>query len=364
MTPVVPRKKSRRITLADVAERAGVSVATASVAITGRPSGNCRVSPAVAEKIRAVARELHYRPNLQARSLSTQRTHTVAVLIKRAAWHNAMDYVGAAQKVLRSHGYTESFMLHDNEAAKERAHLELALQRNVEGILALPLIDPDGNANVDLYNQLHTEEKIPIVQLGLALPGCVAPSVTADLERGVAKTVTLLHALGHRRIALLTRPDYDVEVQLNPNQYVHRVYLGYRSGVAQAGIQQQILTFDRPKLDASEAFDSCNALGAQVAEMSDRPTAVIAVTLYAAGGLISGLASKGVKVPDDVSVVSCGEQPFAKMMRPSIATIAEPIEKMGTVGSEMLLKMIDGKTVDSVSMMPAIELRQSVRDLT
>jgi LacI family transcriptional regulator len=363
MTPVAPRKKSRRVTLADVAQQAGVSVATASVAITGRPSGNCRVSPAVAEKIRAVARELHYRPNLQARSLSTQRTNTIAMLIKRAAWHNAMEYVGAAQKILRSHGYSESFMLHDNEAAKERDHLELALQRNVEGILALPLIVPDGNANVDLYNQLHSEEKIPIVQLGLALPGCVAPSVTADVERGVAKTVTLLYALGHRRIALVTRPDYDAEPQLNPNQFVRRVYVGYRSGVAQSGIQEQVLTFARPKVDASEQFDACVTLGAQIAQMSDRPTALIAVSLYAAGGLIPGLFSKGVRVPDDISVVSCGEQPFAKMMRPAIASIVEPIEKMGTAGSEMLLKMIDGKAVESISMMPAIELRQSVREL-
>jgi len=78
------KAKTKRITLADVAAKAGVSVATASVAITGRRSGNCRVSPAVAEKIRAVAHELHYRPNLQARNLSTQRTHNVAMLIKRA----------------------------------------------------------------------------------------------------------------------------------------------------------------------------------------------------------------------------------------------------------------------------------------
>src|SRR5438552_11656327 len=86
----VSKLRSKRVTLADVAAKAGVSVATASVAITGRPSGNCRVSPAVAEKIRRAARQLNYHPNLQARNLSTQRTHTIALLIKRAAWHNAM----------------------------------------------------------------------------------------------------------------------------------------------------------------------------------------------------------------------------------------------------------------------------------
>ena len=135
-----PRAK-RRVTLADVAAKAGVSVATASVAITGRPSGNCRVSPAVAERIRRAARALNYRPNLQARNLSTQRTHTVAILVKRAAWHNAMFYVAAAQRVLRERGYMETCTLYpDNLIETERANLDLCIERRVEGIIAIFLV--------------------------------------------------------------------------------------------------------------------------------------------------------------------------------------------------------------------------------
>jgi len=211
----VRKKRVKRVTLADVAALAGVSVATASVAITGRPSGNCRVSPAVAEKIRRAAKELHYRPNLQARSLSTQRTRTIAMLIKRSSWHNAMYYVGAAQRVLRSRGYSET-------------------------ILALPLIDPDGKANVEMYNRLHTEEKIPVVQLALALPGCVAPSVSIDVIKGVAKTVTLLHAMGHRRIAMATLAGYDDATELTPHFFAQQVYRGYRQGMAELNLSEQL----------------------------------------------------------------------------------------------------------------------------
>src|SRR6478672_6156629 len=132
----------RRVTLADVAAKAGVSVATASVAITGRPSGNCRVSPAVAEKIRAAARELNYRPNLYARNLSTQRTNVVAMLVKRSTWHNAMFYLTTAQRVLRQKGYTEFFLvLPDDHLESERQQLEMCIERQVEGIIILPLID-------------------------------------------------------------------------------------------------------------------------------------------------------------------------------------------------------------------------------
>src|SRR3954465_15726383 len=121
-------RRSKRVTLADVAAKAGVSVATASVAITGRPSGNCRVSAEVAERIRAAARELNYRPNMQARSLSTQRTNTIAVLIKHAAWQNAMNFLSPVQRVLRQRGFPETFMLHpDNLLETERQQLEICI---------------------------------------------------------------------------------------------------------------------------------------------------------------------------------------------------------------------------------------------
>jgi len=68
-------------------------------------------------------------------------------------------------------------------------------------------------------------------------------------------------------------------------------------------------------------------------------------------------------VPEDISVIACGDQPFARMMRPAVATIIEPLEKMGAAASEMLLKMIEGGTVESITMLPAIELRESVREL-
>ena len=211
------KTKTKRVTLADVAAKAGVSVATASVAITGRPSGNCRVSPAVAEKIRRAARALNYRPNLQARNLSTQRTHTVALLIKRAAWHNAMFYVSVAQRLLRQHGYLEMCTLSpDNRLESERASIELCLERRVEGILAIPLIDLEGKANVELFNQVDREEGIPVVQLGLALPGCVAPAVVTDETDGILRGVKLLHAMGHRRIAHVTIRGYEDPAPLNP----------------------------------------------------------------------------------------------------------------------------------------------------
>src|SRR5688572_20940535 len=199
----VAKIQRKRVTLGDVAAKAGVSVATASVAITGRPSGNCRVSTAVAEKIRRAARQLNYRPNIYARNLSTQRTHTVAMLVKRSNWHNAMYFLASAQRVLRERGYTEIFLMHLNDQLEsEREHIELALDRRVEGILIMPVIAREGGGtNCALLNEVHEEDGIPVVQMTLALPDCVAPAVTVDETGGVYDAVKRLRALGHTRIA-------------------------------------------------------------------------------------------------------------------------------------------------------------------
>ena len=358
-----PRAK-RRVTLADVAAKAGVSVATASVAITGRPSGNCRVSPAVAEKIRRAARALNYRPNLQARNLSTQRTHTVAILIKRAAWHNAMLYVAAAQRILRHRGYLETCSLApDNRLESEATNLELCIERRVEGIITMPVIDVEGRANVQLYNQICHEEQIPIVQLGLSLPECLAASVVIDEVEGVFGAVRLLHAMGHRRIAHATVGGFDNPNPLNPYRVAHLRYMGYRRGVAELGLVEQVFRPDVFVRNTDELFENAVALSPQVAAASPRPTAVVTFSDYTAAGLIVGLSAAGVRVPEQVSVLGIGGQPFGRMLRPALSTIAPQYELMGESATNLLLDMIEGRAeAKSISIPPKLAMRDSVID--
>ena len=360
----LPKPFRKRVTLADVAAKAGVSVATASVAITGRPSGNCRVSVEVAERIRAAARELNYRPNIQARSLSTQRTNTVAMLIKRAAWHNAMYYVSAMQRMLRARGYAETFMLHpDNRLETEREQLETCIERRVEGIIIIPVIDLQGHCNVELLNQIHRDEGIPIVQLGLALPGCIAPAVTMDEIQGVSGGVRLLHAMGHRRIAHATMPGYDDPEYLNPYRQAHLRYLGYRKAVTDLGMREQVFAIEGDYSEIALLYDRAREMAAQVAAAVPRPTAVITFTDYTAAGLVSGLFDLGLRVPDDISVLAVGEQPFDRMLRPALSTLAPQFDKIGEVATQTLLQMIDGKPGESTAVAPSLIMRDSVREL-
>ena len=365
MATQLARSRSKRVRLADVAAAAGVSVATASVAITGRRSGNCRVSPAVAEKIRRTAAQLKYRPNLQARNLSTQRTRTIALLIKRPAWHNAMLYVSSAQRVLSEAGYTEVVMLQpDHTVESERAHIDLCIERQVEGVIAIPLIDLEGRANVDAFNKLYQEEGIPVVQLGLALEGCVAPSIMTDEVGGIAQAVRLLHAMGHRQIAYATNNGYDNPAPLNPYRIAHLRYLGYLQAVRELGLNERVLVASERCLSVDMMYDQSVKLGRQVASSkTNRPTAIIAFSDFTAAGLIAGLGDAGLAVPQQVSILAIGDQPFGRMLRPALTTLSPQFERMGELATQTLLTMIDGGEGASAAVLPSLVMRDSIAEL-
>jgi len=356
------RSKRKRVTLADVAAKAGVSVATASVAMTGRPSGNCRVSAEVAEKIRAAARELNYRPNMQARSLSTQRTHTIAVLIKRAAWQNAMHYLAPVQRLLRQRGYLETFVLHpDNKIDTEREQLEMCVQRRVEGIVTIPLIDLDGRTNQHLVDQIHREEGIPIVQLGITLPNCAAPSFISDDVEGVRGAVRLLHSMGHQHIAHVTIPGYDYSDALNPFRQAHLRYLGYRSGMAELGLREVVFSARGACTELEMLYDRGIETAEQLLATTPRPTAVIAFSDFSAAGVITGLHRAGTSVPADISVLGVGDHRFARMLHPALTALAPQFERMGELATQALLNMIDGAPAESAAVPPELVMRDTVR---
>src|SRR5689334_2615471 len=350
--------RRKRVTLADVAAKAGVSVATASVAITGRPSGNCRVSAEVAERIRAAARELNYRPNIQARNLSTQRTHIVAILIKRVAWQNAMHFLAPIQRLLRERGYIETFMLHpDDQIATEREQLEMCIERRVEGVIMLPLIDLEGRTNVDLVNQIHREEGIPVVQLGITLPDCAAPSFISDEVEGVRSAVRMLHAMGHRRIAHVTIPGYDNADLLNPFRQAHLRYVGYRKGMAVIGLSEMLFCSPDECTELELLYDRGIEAAQQLIGATPRPTAIIACSDFTAAGVTKGLLNANARVPDDFSVLGVGDHRFARMLHPALTTLAPQFERMGALAAQTLLKMIDGGDGESVALPPALLMR-------
>jgi LacI family transcriptional regulator len=184
--------------------------------------------------------------------------------------------------------------------------------------------------------------------------------VVNDEAEGVFGAVRLLHAMGHRRIAHATIRGFDNPQPLNPYRIAYLRYEGYRRGMAELGLTEELFFPQELVRSTDELFDNAVKLAPQLVSASPRPTAVITFSDYTAAGLIAGLSDAGVRVPQDISILGVGEQPFDRMLRPALSTLAPQYEKMGETATNLLLDMIEGRQVQSVAILPKIAMRDSV----
>jgi LacI family repressor for deo operon, udp, cdd, tsx, nupC, and nupG len=357
-----PRKlKARKVvTLRDVAERAGVSVATACSAISGRVSGNSRVSPDVAAKIRRAAKELRYRTNVHAQRLSSTRTRTVALVVKCSAWHNMIWPIMAVEETLRRNQSDEIFLLHRDEIAAENRHLEMCLENRVSGILIFPLIDINSDHHSKMINEILVRESIPVVQLGLALPNCKAPAVIIDEAQGTYRAVLELAKLGHRSIAHLTLPGCRNPSNANPYLHAYRRYNGYKRAMSELGLAEQLVMLSEEDSTSERAFDGGMRIAAELAKLSSSPTAIVAYSDVLAAAAIAGVQTAGKRVPQDMSIIGIDKSPLTEAVLPSPALVAFPHEEMGRVGTDMLFKMMEGQRINTRLLNPSIEPGQTM----
>lgn len=346
-SPVVSAKinrmagKSKGVTLRDVAARAGVSVATASVAIAGRPSGNCMVSEPVARRIRSIAKELRYRPNIYAQRLSKRNSHTIALVIKSSIWHNIMWSIGGVQQVFKDKGYEEIFCMHPNSLEAESRHLERCLEARVKGMLVFPLLGMDGKTNAAKCNEIAELEQVPIVQIGIALPGCRVPSVVADEQQGVYDAVQRLAQLGHKRITHITLDGYAGASPASPFMHAHQRYRGYEQAMSELNLKQHVLTID-PNLPLDNSFESAVELTRKLLTGRTPPTAMVVYSDTLAAAALTGARATGLQVPEDVSIVGVDKSAFTDVVRPKLGMVMLPHHELGMRGAQMLLDMIDG----------------------
>ncbi len=179
----------------DVANRAGVSVATVS-AVFNKSS---YVSPALEEKVQKAIRELNYTPNLLARSMAKQKTLTLGVLIPDAANPFFPEIVRGIEDCANAAGYSILLGSSDNQTQKEEVYLQLFLSKRVDGIL---LVKAPGEMSAEMLASLRRNTP-PVVLVDREYPALSADTVVADdFGGGFAATNHLLE-LGHTRIGLV-----------------------------------------------------------------------------------------------------------------------------------------------------------------
>jgi LacI family transcriptional regulator len=329
MSREVSQVSPRRVTLAEVAERAGVSRTTASLVLAGR-GRELRISRIVEERVTEAAKELEYRPNIVSRGLRTGTTRTIGFVSDTVATTRlAGDMIKGALEAAREHGMLLFIGETEGEADLERGLLAAMHDRQVDGIVYASMF----TRAVKVPATLTTG---PAVLLNaVAKRVSTIPSVLPDeTEAGRAAARVLLDA-GHRAgIHLIGAGPRVRDVPPEALAGVERL-TGIREVLAGAKVR---IASGRVCADwqPEYGYEATRDLLEQT-----RPRALICLNDRLAVGTYQALDDFGLKVPADVSVISFDDHPVATWIRPKLTTIALPHYELGRKAVEVLLAEIN-----------------------
>jgi LacI family transcriptional regulator len=312
-----------RVTIRDVADRAGVSAMTVSRVINDSP----RVSGETRRRVEAAIADLGYVPNRLARGLSGRKTGAVGLLVADVANPFFTLVVRGAEEVAWRAGYHLILCNTQANLEREREYLEDMIAFQVEGLLIAPVGDRS-RPNV----RVLARNKVPFVLIDRSISGFEADLVQGDSIAGARRLVEHLIGLGHRRIAMITETD-DVSTARDRLQ-------GYRDALAAAGIEPRPeLVEETSAIDPDAAYDATLRL----LELPEPPTAIFTVNNIVAVGVVEAARARGIEIPDDLALVCFDDIEHVSRLHPFLTVMAQPAETFGTIAMQLLLDRLAGR---------------------
>ncbi len=312
---------SPRVTIHDVADAAGVSVATVSKVINARYG----VAKSTSQRVQAVIDQLGYESSLVARSMRSHKTHVIGILVAEFEPFSTEILKGAASALADTDyellAYTGA--RHSGGAGWERRYLSRLSGTLIDGAL---IVTP---------TVVNASAGVPVVAIDPHEGPLGPPTVDSDnLTGGLLATRHLLE-LGHRRIGFIGgRADLASSALREA---------GYRQALADAGIEVD------PALISTGDYelDSSRGSAHELLSLLHRPTAIFAANDISAIAAMETAREMGLDVPADVSIVGFDDIPEASATTPPLTTVHQPIKRMGAAGIEMLVRLIEGRAVES-----------------
>ena len=329
-------------TIKDVAARAGVSVTTVSHVV----NGTRHVSAKGRQGVEAAIRELAYVPNAMARSLKSNTTSTLGMLIPNSSNPYFAEIVRIVEERCFGAGYTLVLCNTHDEPRRQSVYLQVLAERRIDGLIVVST----GGDN-SLVTQLeHLRVPTVLVDREIADPHCDLVE-TAHMQGGLLAARHLL-SLGHKRIACIGGP-----VGVNPSE--QRIE-GWRMALAEAGAAPTITDglLWRGGFTSQGGYEAMHA----ILRAEAVPSAVFACNDLMAIGALRAAHESDLRVPDELSIVGFDDIELAAYTSPALTTVAQPMERIGALAVDMLLERVGGKRRDARKVVLQPELR--VRDST
>jgi LacI family repressor for deo operon, udp, cdd, tsx, nupC, and nupG len=335
------------VRLADVATQAGVSEATVSRVLNGKPG----VSAARRAAVVAALDRLGYERPLRLRQRSAGLVGLITPELDNPIFPT---FAQAIERELMRQGYTPVLCTQTPGGATEDEFTDLLVERGVSGILNVSGLHADSTASPDRYTRLR-DAGIPLVLINGYLPGVPAPFVSVDERAASRLAVSHLVELGHRRLGLAVGPRRYVPVirKLDGFSTAVQELLGPYEGDAERLGGSGGGAAGRPGGSAEDAGDSAPLVqhsifsveGGQVAGgvLLDRGcTGIVCGSDLMALGVIRAARSRGLAVPRDISVVGFDDSPLMAFTDPPLTTVRQPVAAMSTAAVRALLEEIAG----------------------
>ncbi|MGQ9629508.1 MAG: LacI family DNA-binding transcriptional regulator [bacterium] len=305
-----------------MAKVAGVSTWTVSSALRNNP----RVKEETRQRVKAVARNLGYRPNALARALALQRSDLVALVVPDITNPFYGEIVRAVQKFGHSHNY--NIVLGDTEynSEDERAFIKALMDGKVEGFIIQP---EENEINYECFDELN-RYGIPFVLLR-DVPGVKADCVMPDNEEAAYMVTRHLINLGYRDIVYVG----SVSLGLTNRERL----AGYRRALREAELEYLNSKAIETQLTVEEGYK----VGRNLLEKAPNPRAIIAFNDVLAVGILAAAKDLGRKVPDDLAVVGFGDTVYAAGSLVPLTTVDFPKYELGIRAIELLDKRIRQK---------------------
>lgn len=328
-----------RATLVQVAERAGVSLASTSRALHG--SG---ASAAMVERVRAAAAELGYSPDVIGRSLRMKKTFQIAFAVADIGNPVYVEMMSAVHRVLAPHGYRVVTMITGDTTASTTELVRSLSGGFVDGMILSPLRTDDA-----LIEAIR-EQQVPVVVVGRPLGDHGIDSVSTDSTDGIGRALHHLEEIGRRRVGFLNGP-----LDTTPGE------------ARQRGFEADTATFESTAVEVADDFTVAAgvvaarrllAAGARDGEPLD---AVVAANDLLAIAVIRAARERGLSVPADLAVAGMDDTEFGRVFQPSLTSVSLGSAERGRAAARIILNLAEGHDggTQQVLVEPELIVRES-----
>ena len=307
-----------KVTIVEVAEKAGVSLGTVSRVI----NNDVHVAPETRERVSAVMREMKYVANRQARSLKGSKTNVIGMLVPDLGTGYIGEIIHGIDAELALHQLDLMLFTTHRAAIKEANYVGNLVQGMVDGLLLVLPRNPTD------YISTLTQINFPFVLIDHQGTGNPCPAVGATNWQGGYNATEYLIKLGHTRIGFITG-------WMDLGAATDRLE-GYQSA-----LRIHHLPEDPRLIYQGTFFQPDGYAGASdLLDLDDPPTAIFASNDVMAMGAMDAVRSRGLRVPEDISILGFDDIPQAAMVRPALTTVRQPLEQMGRLATQMLIDQL------------------------